>query len=153
MARDTFDNYLNLGNPAVKARCKTFIDRADGWHRVTFAPAKLTRTQQQNRAWWGLVIEPLARRIMEQSEEAIEPKDAREAAHDTIVKHALGVIRYTDPITGEEKEKRKETHGLSVEEFSEMWERACCLLAGIGIIVQDPDPQQQQPQRNRKVPA
>lgn len=140
MSREAFDNFVDLGAKPTKARLHRFIDAADGWHRVTLEPKRLTRSQQQNRTYWGFCVAPLAMKLMEQSERPLRPETAKAMAHFVLACECLGFDEVPHPVTGELIREPWSTAKLDVPAFSEFYERVCCYLAEMGIVVAEPDP-------------
>lgn len=135
--REGFDQPLDLGNKAIKARIHAFIDSADGWWEVKFKPRRLTRRARANALYWAAWVTPLAHYLREQDASYTSFEDAKNDAHAELVKANLGVVTRVSPITGEVRETPKPTHTLSIEEFSDYLERCAVWLAQMGIIVQD----------------
>jgi hypothetical protein len=136
MARPDLDITIDLSRPEMKARMKGFIDNADGWHRCRIDPKRLTRSQRFNAKYWAACVTPLAEHLMAQEEELTDKEEAKDAAHELLVKHNLGVITMTDPATGEIVTRRKSTRKLDADAFGVFYEKCCMwLVRAIGHVV------------------
>jgi hypothetical protein len=88
------------------------------------------RTNQQNRAWWGIMVPAFAEAYGD---------DNMEAAHYVLVRQ-VHYEMVTD-MKGRPHRKCLPTHNLPKDEFSALWERAARFMAEeYGIAVPDPDP-------------
>lgn len=152
MERSTVEDTLNLSDPQTKNLLHTFIDAAQGFYFFLMTPDDPPRNNDQNSLYWVAVVTPLAVKLMEQADLPLTFKEAKDQAHVVLAAACLGIITAVDPKTGVIRESPKSTSKLTKPQFSEYYERCCVWLAEMGIIVKD-GRQQQQPQRNRKVPA
>ena len=120
---------------------KLIVDELASWNdylrlmngkdvKGVLAPITQVRTNQQNRAWWGIMVPLFAEAYGE---------DNHEAAHYVLVRQ-VHYEMVTD-VKGRPHRKCLETHNLSRTEFSELWEKAARFMATeYGIAVPDPDP-------------
>lgn len=129
----------------VDTESAKFHPDSPGAFRYAFAPFKgkkvrlrieewkKTRTNQQNRAWFGIVV----KRFMDHQGE----RD-KEYMHRVILEH-IGHYDLVETL-GKTEKRLKRTSNLSTREFSELYEAAQQLGAEYGIVIPDPDSTQAQ---------
>jgi hypothetical protein len=126
-------------------RGKLLVDRArlwaevevlpDGDYVVTIERAKRTRSDDQNRYYWGVVVDILSEHTGYEPEEMHEWLKA-----EFLPKKALGVVTQHGEIV--EHTICKTTTTLSTTEFNrDYWERLQRWAAiELGVVIPDPDP-------------
>ena len=98
---------------------------------VVFRIARNRRSNQQNRAWWGLMVPAFAK---------CYGTDDLEEAHLVLCRQIHYEIKPDK--NGKLHRHRKETHNLPTDEFSELWEKGCRFMAmEYGCVVPDPKPE------------
>jgi hypothetical protein len=95
---------------------------------VTFEEFKNTRSNRQNRAWFGVVIREFMLYMGERDKLYV---------HREVCK-AIGHYDLKESFEGPVKEP-KSTRKLSAEKFSELYKAAQELGASLGIVIPDPD--------------
>lgn len=130
---------------AVDEGTAKFHPDSPGAFRFAFAPFKgkkvrlrieewkQTRTNQQNRAWFGIVVKEFMRHTGERNKEYM---------HRVILEH-VGHYDLVETL-GKMEKRIKPTSKLSTREFSELYEAAQQLGAEYGIMIPDPDSSQAQ---------
>ena len=117
--------------PADPAHYAMTLAAMDGPVTVILKRFHDTRTNRQNRAWFGIVVPIFQKCYNERS---------KEVAHYTLLKQ----IHYdivTD-IKGRIHRQVKPTHNLQTDEFSELYAKAQQFMAEeYGVDVPDPDPE------------
>lgn len=101
--------------------------------KLTIEEWKETRSNQQNRAWFGIVIKYFM--------EYMGIRD-RLYVHRVILEH-IGHYDLVE-VFGKMEKKIKSTHNLPKREFSELYEAAQQLGAEFGIVIPDPTSAQAQ---------
>jgi hypothetical protein len=98
-------------------------------YEMTLEPrANETRSNADNRHYWGYVVAPLAEFLREQ-EAGMSKERAKDVAHyHVIVPMVLGYDEVTNPVTGEVVLVPKPTHTLPPDEFADFVDRAIVLL-------------------------
>lgn len=103
---------------------KKIVGTLKKWHK--------TRTSQQNRAWWGIMI-PIYMQCY--------GTDNKDEAHRALC-CAVGHSETHCDIKGRRHEEPKETHNLPTDEFSQLWEKGARHIAiEFGVVVPDPNPE------------
>lgn len=104
--------------------------------RVIFEDWRPTRSNQQNRAWFGIVVKLFCERM---GYRFSSERDKR-YVHEQI----LIAIGWTEPgrdVHGQLQQRPKDTHDLDTAEFSDLYNRAQELGAQMDIVIPDPDPE------------
>ncbi len=142
MPRNGFKTIVDFGSPEapaadIKRRLCAFVGRLQGPYEVEFRPRRNTRSLQQNRAYWALVVEPFFEFLREQDYEI----SSRDMAHE-LLRAKLLTVDVTNPETGEVIGSRvRSTTELSTEEFSRYFDDCRhWLLDFFGIVTADPEP-------------
>ena len=92
MARDPLDIFADLSNPRAKAIVNAYVENAKGDHDVKITPRRLTRSGRLNRRYFAGWVTPLARFLREQ-DPRLSMEDAKDEAHEEIVRAVLGTER------------------------------------------------------------
>ena len=91
-----------------------------------------TRTSQQNRAWWGIMIPVFM---------LCYGTDDKDEAHRVLL-IAIGHCETKFDKKGRPHDEVLETHNLTTDEFSALWEKAARFIAmEYGVPVPDPIPE------------
>jgi hypothetical protein len=96
--------------------------------KLTIEEWKATRTNQQNRAWFGIVVKLFMQHQGERDKEYM---------HRVILEH-IGHYDLVETL-GKTEKRLKRTSKLSTREFSELYEAAQQLGAEYGIMIPDPE--------------
>lgn len=141
MPRPTFKLTLDCSDAEKKARAvrefAAFVGKATGVYEFDGEPKKNTRSLQQNKWYWGVIVQLFYEFLRDQDYEITSP----DAAHGFIAAKLLRE-ELINPATGEVIGRRiRSTTELSTAEFSDYCERARAWLADFfGIVCPDPDP-------------
>lgn len=127
-----FSGIVQFQDMDRKRRFIAAIGALTGPHEVSFKPFKPKRSNRANAFYWAAVVTALEQFQLEQGEVW-----SKEQCHAVIVAENLGVVEFTNPISGVVTTAPKETHTLSTEDFAAFVERAIAWLSSFGIVVQD----------------
>lgn len=95
---------------------------------LQYRPLKSTRSNRQNRAWWGIVVAEFMKKTGVKE---------RRVMHEWILDqiHHVEIV----VIMGVEKRKLLPTHNLSRGKFSALYKKAQDLGSRLGIEIPDPE--------------
>lgn len=119
---------------ALAAFLRSKAGKKDALLRVTIEDWKPTRSNQQSRAWWGLVVKPFC----EYMGYRYSSEHDRRYVHEQIL-IAIGHCEDAPELTGEVRKRALPTHDLKADKFWELYEGAQELGAGLGIVIPDPE--------------
>ena len=126
MARERIDVELNLSDPNTKRNLMVRIGSLSGPYALDLRPIRPTRSQQQNRFYWGVLVESFRQA---QADQGVYPSSELVS---TLFKVKCGglVERMFSKTTGELLvEDFRSTTTYSVDEMSEYLERVIAYLA------------------------
>ena len=124
----TPDGKLELDSPNG---CKAYIRAALAGKEVdvTIAKRRYTRSNSQNRYWWGVVVPMFAEAC------GYAPRE-HEAVHDELIRVLVGLKPDSNPVL----QIRQSTTDMSTAEFNELIEQAQIFGAEkLGLVIPDPD--------------
>jgi hypothetical protein len=96
--------------------------------QVTFEEYKPTRSDRQNRAWFGIVIKEFMGYMGERDKLYVHQEVCKAIGHYEIKESFEGPVKVP-----------KSTRRLSAEKFSELYKAAQELGATFGIVIPDPE--------------
>jgi hypothetical protein len=140
LGRPTDDGHFRAESPKalaafLAARARHGKERKkDMLLRVTIEDWKPTRTNQQNRAWFGIVVKLFCEHMGHRYGNAHE----KEFVHEQILIN-IGHCETVRSFHGELKERALPTHDLEADKFWDLYERAQQLGAEMGIVIPDPE--------------
>lgn len=135
--REPFSVMLDMSDAENKRRVMSQIGQLQGWWKIEGEAKRGTRSQQQNRWYWGCIVDPFYRLLRDQDPDIVSPEQAHEA-----LKCKFLAMPVCDPKTGEVLTHAiKSTASLTTEEMADYCERCRVFLAQwFNIVVPDPDP-------------
>ena len=127
---------IDFSNPVESARFRQDSYKLEGRWTVELKRYRATRSNQQNRAYWGMVVPVFADWLTAQWGYLHTPEDA----HHELKLLVLG-RDVVNPHTGEVKRIAPPTHTMTTEQFSDFFERARAEVERLtGRHIDDPDP-------------
>lgn len=147
MARERIDVEVNMSDAPTKRALMTRVGTLQGLYALDLRPIRPTRSQQQNRFWWGVLVKSFVDFNREQN------IPCRSENVSMMFKRECGGL--TDPVynpkTGElVSEEFRSTTDYSVEDMSGLIERTIeWLSSNAGIEI----PEGLRPQRQEGVTA
>jgi hypothetical protein len=125
------DGVINFADPHQKRKFLTLIGALSEPHQIEMKPYKPRRSNRANRFWFGVIVKAFCAFMEEQGDAW-----STDRAHAFIVRNVLGEVEVVNKLTGETYLDRKETHGMTTEQFSDLIERGHAWLADWGIMVE-----------------
>lgn len=125
---------LDLSDPAAKLRLIRAVEPLEGVHQVSITRWAPTRSNAQNRLWWGVIVPAVAEALGEAWGEGVTDEQAHIFLKQKFLKRPV-VNRETGELLGEVVGS---TATLDRREFSELVENVrkwCAEWLNVGIRI------------------
>lgn len=113
----------DLDDPSAKRQLLELIRQLRGRHRIAIVKHRARRSDAQNRAWWGRIVEPFHDYLVGQGME-ITKEDTHGLLKDKFLR-----ISVCNPDGEPVGERTRSTTELTTEEFGDLIERSMAWLA------------------------
>ena len=128
------DGKFHADSPsAFRAGAKAFAGKR---LRVTFEEPRETRSDRQNRAFYGLAVKAFCEHMGYRFNSVL---DREYVKREILI--AVGHFDRRRGLDGKEKLEPKPTKKLDTREFAELYEAIQVMGAEIGVMVPDPEPE------------
>jgi hypothetical protein len=129
------DRVLNFDDDRERARVAAGIQRMRGRWRMGLCRYRPRRSDRQNRYYWPCFVEPYAQLLSDHAGERVTADDAHEDLKRRHLRRPL-IDRRTGVLIAEVVGS---TAKLNTAEFNEYLDRCAGFLAGLDIVVPEPD--------------